>query len=328
MLGSIRRLTRLATQPYFTAAAADVALRHPSKTTTSCRSTPFSPPLQFPRITTLTSAAGDQSWEGKELPEELSKSVMVLTCDSSAEGGTCHVYVVGTNHVSQKSCRVVQAVVSYLKPQETYAYSSTLTKGANDGTMDSVFEEEGKSDWSTSQPGHSPGMQLLRWAAERFKVLPGSEFRVAFEEANKYNGKVVLGDRPAKITVRRAWVTMPLWHKIKLPFTPFFMSYEFLTKLMQYDEKIKASAFFDPEEDEEFGVLMQALWHETWEKYPTLVKTFVHEREQYMASKLLEVARTSNSVVAVVGKWHLEGIKKHWKQPVMVGVPILCLFAK
>jgi len=37
----------------------------------------------------------------KELPEELSRSVMVLTCESKAEGGTCVVHLVGTAHVSQ-----------------------------------------------------------------------------------------------------------------------------------------------------------------------------------------------------------------------------------
>lgn len=36
-----------------------------------------------------------------ELPEELAKSVMVLTCESTEEGGSCDVYLVGTAHVSQ-----------------------------------------------------------------------------------------------------------------------------------------------------------------------------------------------------------------------------------
>lgn len=34
-------------------------------------------------------------------PDELSRSVVVLTCESAAEGGTCDVYLVGTAHVSQ-----------------------------------------------------------------------------------------------------------------------------------------------------------------------------------------------------------------------------------
>lgn len=41
----------------------------------------------------------------RTLPEELSRSVVVLTCESSAEGGggTCDVYLVGTAHVSEVS---------------------------------------------------------------------------------------------------------------------------------------------------------------------------------------------------------------------------------
>lgn len=31
-------------------------------------------------------------------------------------------------------------------------------------------------------------------------MFPGSEFRVAFEEAMKYGGKVILGDRPVQVT--------------------------------------------------------------------------------------------------------------------------------
>ena len=37
-----------------------------------------------------------------------------------------------------------------------------------------------------------------------------------------------------------------------------------------------------------------------------------------MSSKLLRVASEHSSVVAVVGRGHLAGIKKHWKQPLEV----------
>lgn len=33
-------------------------------------------------------------------PEELARGLMVLSCESSADGGVCDVYVVGTAHVS------------------------------------------------------------------------------------------------------------------------------------------------------------------------------------------------------------------------------------
>lgn len=39
---------------------------------------------------------------------------------------------------------------------------------------------------------------------------------------------------------------------------------------------------------------------------------------RYMSSTLLRVAREHTSVVAVVGKGHLKGIKMNWEQPVEV----------
>ncbi|KAF6175909.1 hypothetical protein GIB67_003397, partial [Kingdonia uniflora] len=35
-----------------------------------------------------------------------------------------------------------------------------------------------------------------------------------------------------------------------------------------------------------------------------------------MSSTLLRVASKHNSVISVVGKGHLQGMKKHWKQPI------------
>lgn len=37
----------------------------------------------------------------RDLPEELSRSVVVLTCETTDEDGICDVYLVGTAHVSQ-----------------------------------------------------------------------------------------------------------------------------------------------------------------------------------------------------------------------------------
>ncbi|RVW68448.1 hypothetical protein CK203_058378 [Vitis vinifera] len=46
-------------------------------------------------------AEAEGSDRNRVLPEELSRSVVILSCESSAEGGTCDVYLVGTAHVSQ-----------------------------------------------------------------------------------------------------------------------------------------------------------------------------------------------------------------------------------
>lgn len=48
-------------------------------------------------------AAAEDSGEDRReaVPEEVWRSVVRLSCESTAEGGVCEVYLVGTSHVSQ-----------------------------------------------------------------------------------------------------------------------------------------------------------------------------------------------------------------------------------
>lgn len=44
---------------------------------------------------------GGEEEQREAMPEELWRSVVKLSCESTAEGGVCEVYLVGTAHVSQ-----------------------------------------------------------------------------------------------------------------------------------------------------------------------------------------------------------------------------------
>ncbi|XP_065620275.1 uncharacterized protein LOC111996073 isoform X2 [Quercus suber] len=236
-----------------------------------------------------TSHDADSSEQRKVLPEELSRSVLALTCESTAEGGVCDVYLVGTAHVSQESCREVEAIISYLKPQV-------------------VFLELCSSRVAVLTP------QNIK-VASKLEVFPGTEFRVAYEEAMKYGARVILGDRPVQITIRRTWAKMPLWHKIKLLYSLLFQAV-FLPSPEDLNKMLK--------EMDDVDVLTLVI-QEMSKEFPTLMETLVHERDRYMSSTLLKIASEHSSVVAVVGKGHLQGIKKHWMQPVVVkdlmGIP-------
>ncbi|EEF46687.1 conserved hypothetical protein [Ricinus communis] len=214
----------------------------------------------------------DSEPERKELPEELSRSVVKLTCESAAEGGLCDVYLVGTAHVSQESCEEVRAIIRYLKPEVVFLELCTrrlavLTpQNLKVPTMGEMIEM-----WKKNQ--NMFGI-LYSWflakVADKLEVFPGSEFRVGFEEARAYGGKVILGDRPVQLKEMD--------------------NVDMLTLVIQEMSK----------------------------EFPTLMETLVHERDQYMSSTLLKVASEHTSVVAVVGKGHLQGIKRHWRQPVPV----------
>ncbi|WCJ18857.1 TraB family protein [Euphorbia peplus] len=98
----------------------------------------------------------------RNVVEKLSRDVVVLTCESTAEGGSCDVYLVGTFHDSEESCKQVQTIIQSLKPEVVFLEASPSWL-----TAESVKKAEDEG-------------------------VPRSEFRVAFEEARSYGAKVVL----------------------------------------------------------------------------------------------------------------------------------------
>ncbi|XP_057955649.1 uncharacterized protein LOC131149317 isoform X2 [Malania oleifera] len=249
--------------------------------------------------------------EEKIMPSELMRSVVTLSCESTVEGGSCDVYLVGTAHVSQESCREVKSVISFLKPQVVFlelcsSRVAILTpQNLKVPTMGEMLDMLKKK--------HNIFGVLYSWFLAKaclikLEVFPGSEFRVAFEEAMKYGSKVILGDRPVQITLRRTWGKMPLWNKAKLLYSLLFQAV-FLPSPEDLNKMLKEMDDVD---------MLTLVIQEMSKEFPTLMETLVHERDQYMSSTLLRVASEHSSVVAVVGKGHLQGIKKHWKQPVEV----------
>ncbi|KAH1248072.1 TraB domain-containing protein [Glycine max] len=247
------------------------------------------------------SAPAESDRRPATLPPELSRNVRVLSCESSAEGGVCDVYLVGTAHVSEESSREVQAIVNFLKPQVVFlelcsSRVAVLTlqnlKVPTMGEMVTMLKKK-----------HN-----MFEIASKLEVFPGSEFRVAYEEAIKYGGRVILGDRPVQITLRRTWSKMPLWHKTKFLYSLLFQA----VFLSNADDLNKMLNEMDDSD------MLTLVIQEMSKEFPTLMETLVHERDQYMSSTLLKVASENSSVVAVVGKGHLQGIKKHWKQPVVM----------
>ncbi|CAM8930740.1 unnamed protein product [Rhodiola kirilowii] len=225
-----------------------------------------------------SSSDRERSEQPRELPEELAKNVIVLTCESSAEGGSCVVHVIGTSHFSKESCRRVQEVISYLKPEVVF------------------LEVCSKREFMLEN------QQNLK-IANHLGVVPGAEFQVAFNEAKKYGGKIVLGDRPVEITMRRIWEPLPLWQKMTL-LRSLYISTLFLPSADKLNAMIIEKDISDviPKKTKCFPTQME--------------RTLVHERDQYMSSRLLTYASESSSVVAVVGKAHLGGIKKYWQQSI------------
>ncbi|GLJ19136.1 hypothetical protein SUGI_0343670 [Cryptomeria japonica] len=240
-----------------------------------------------------------------QLPEELRKKVVNLQCESME--GICNVYLVGTCHISTQSCKDVEEIIGFLKPDVVFlelCERRAYCLNPRDPRVTRVprFTDVMVALWMSNYSNAVSTLRCLvmRKRGEKLGVVPCSEFQSAYREAKKYCGKVVLGDRPAQITWQRTWSKMSFWYKTKL----------FFTSLLQLATMSLVSVDVDANTANYNQVLER--------KFPSMAETYIYERDLYMASRLFEVAKECKSVVAVVGKGHVEGIEKNWKKPIAI----------
>ncbi|GJS15998.1 heat shock cognate 70 kDa protein [Tanacetum coccineum] len=166
----------------------------------------------------------------------------------------------------------------------------------------------------------------FRITCEELISLHGEHFGLFAPEATFATSTPVIASQvitALMITIRRTWVKMPLWHKAKLICALILLgislpSSEHLKEEASDSHSLCSSISFlqlNMNETDNIDVI-SSFYQETSVEFPTMLETLVVEHDQYMSSMLLSVASEHNSVVAVVGKGHLEGIKKHWQQPV------------
>lgn len=127
-------------------------------------------------------------------------------------------------------------------------------------------------------------------------VIPGAELLAATRAAEAHAIPVSLCDRDIRITLKRAWQSLPWWRRFYL-----------LSALI-------VSLFEQPELDED-GLremrqsdVMSQLIEEMGKQFPTIKKVLIDERDTYLAEKIR--ASTGQRIVAVVGAGHRAGVAK------------------
>lgn len=210
--------------------------------------------------------------------------------------------LLGTAHVSQASVGLVREVIAAerpdrvcleLDPQRLEALQSRGRWAELD--LRQVIRKRQLSNLLLS-------LLLTSWQRRLGAALgvePGAELLAGAEEADRLGIPVELVDRDVRITVRRAAAAMGFWGRIKL------LS-ELLVSLLDPGE---ASA----EEIEKLkdGDVLSSLLAELGERHPGLQRVLIAERDQWLATRILEVcaAQGSGRVVAVVGAGHLAGMQ-------------------
>ena len=213
------------------------------------------------------------------------------------------IILVGTAHISKDSVEEVKKVIEKYKPD---IVAVELCKRRHEAiTKKDQWENTPITSLLKSNNAYLMLAQtflssIQRRLGKEYGVEPGSEMIAALNEAKKRNLKVALIDRDISITLKRAWKKMGIREKFRL-------TWEFLKAILGYDE----------EELEELDLkelmnqdVISSMMEEFGEIAPSASTVLIHERDEYIAKKILDESK-KGKVVAVVGAGHIQGIKKH-----------------
>ena len=121
----------------------------------------------------------------------------------------CKVHLLGTAHTSQESADEARRLVRNVKPDmvmvELCKARRSILRQQEVGKVPTL--EEMIRDVRSGQVPIWGVLYswLLAKVAEELGVLPGAEFRAAYEAAMEVGAGVVLGDRSVKLTLARTW---------------------------------------------------------------------------------------------------------------------------
>ncbi|HWS41301.1 MAG TPA: TraB family protein, partial [Arenimonas sp.] len=143
-----------------------------------------------------------------------------------------------------------------------------------------------------------------RRLADQLGIEPGAELKAAAIEAKTRNLRCELIDRDAGITLKRAWARLGFFKRSQL-------AAGLGTSLLSSDE-------ISEQEIEQLkeGDMLESSFGEFAKQTPELYETIIHERDKYMAAKLLLLSNHSDvkRVLAVVGAGHLKGLAEQMQK--------------
>ena len=216
-----------------------------------------------------------------------------------------NIILVGTAHISEDSVKEVKEAIGKYKPD---IVAVELCKRRHDAITN-------KDSWENKPvtallKGNNAYFMLAqtflssiqRKLGNEYGVEPGSEMIAAMNEAKKSNLDVALVDRDISITLNRAWRKMGFREKFKV-------AWEFLKAILGYDEEELEELNLEELMDQD---VISQMMEEFGEFAPSVATVLIHERDEYIAKKILDASKKGR-VVAVVGAGHLNGIKNHLK---------------
>ena len=207
------------------------------------------------------------------------------------------ITLIGTAHVSAESVAEVENAIRELKPD-------SVAIELDEKRADSIRNKDKYRELDIVKVlRRGEGFLLLanlvlasfqRRMGQNVGVNPGDEMLAAMRVADELNIPTVMADRAIQITLKRAWAKNSFWGKCKLLATLLSSAFSNEDMSAQDIENIK-------EKNE-----MDSMMNELAEFMPVVKEVLIDERNTYLANKIWGCS--GNSVVAVLGAGHLDGV--------------------
>lgn len=213
----------------------------------------------------------------------------------------CDIYLIGTAHVSKDSVKEVEEIISSVYPEgiavelDDKRFFSLISSEDKKVDLKKVLKEGNFLKFFIYLILANSQKKI----GESFGIKPGSEMKKAVEIASRYGLPIYLIDRDINITLSRLMDRMTFKEKIKILWELLNSDEEDL----EIDNDLLKEMVENPEK---FTKLLKEI-------SPTIYDVLVDERDRFMAKRLFELSKGKNSLVAVVGAGHVEGIIKYLK---------------
>jgi pheromone shutdown-related protein TraB len=209
------------------------------------------------------------------------------------------IYLVGTAHVSAASAELVTEVIREFRPT---AVAVELCEARFQSLQDP--ERWKNTDILTvlkQRRGYVLIAQLLLAAFQKrlgnkLKIKPGAEMLSAIAAARELGCPIVNADRDVKVTLKRTWSALGFWGTFRLLFSLFSGVFEPKAIEAEDIERLKTAD------------ALEEVMHEFSQAFPSVRRTLIDERDQYLAMKIKHAP--GPTMVAVVGAGHVPGILK------------------
>lgn len=203
------------------------------------------------------------------------------------------IEIVGTSHVSEDSIEEVEKAIVDTRPDFVGVELDQDRYNALKG--DSGWQDLNIAEAIRQGKGFLLLFRLILSIFQRRvgNSMPGMEMLKAAEIAEDRDIELALIDQDINVTFQRAREKLTVKEKLKLVYS-----------LLTESEALEEENLLEKD-------VIQQLVDELGEEFPTFAETFLHERNSYMAEKILE--KDFNKAVIVVGAAHVEGLAKELK---------------